>query len=406
MPVLLRFSLPAFIFCLPLILKAQHCTLSAILPESLDTISEVIMIHSEVVSFELSPNLWETRITSVPSGDSIPVLTPSEPLWVTENLTLEVFTDTLLQPAIKVPFVTRPSYLRYQCKPSATRIIEKEVQIADPYIRIDIRNAPVNAVPLTVEVLPPLPFLVLENPEGQYMAPGIPAIQYTAPVYDEILAMVQASCDDSGIPGSGCIDQVYVPARIQLYDYRQISAFPVCEVERISADTLWLNGGNAVRPWYGEKTGTADKNIVEANYHIQLQPASVDTQWIAASLLEFNYEQLMSPATITILTRPAEYETIERMVLKDTFQLAWHEVEAICPELLNSEVIAAIQTQLNKLGYSCGTADGKLGPRTLQALATFQWENGLPVGAITGDTLQLLGIVHPEMLINEDLIRP
>jgi peptidoglycan hydrolase-like protein with peptidoglycan-binding domain len=42
----------------------------------------------------------------------------------------------------------------------------------------------------------------------------------------------------------------------------------------------------------------------------------------------------------------------------------------------------AAQTLLNKYGYKAGVADGKMGPRTRQALRRFQKEQGI---AVTGN---------------------
>jgi hypothetical protein len=42
------------------------------------------------------------------------------------------------------------------------------------------------------------------------------------------------------------------------------------------------------------------------------------------------------------------------------------------------------QEQLNKLGYSCGTADGVFGAQTLQAVKSFQRAHGLTVDGVIG----------------------
>lgn len=50
-----------------------------------------------------------------------------------------------------------------------------------------------------------------------------------------------------------------------------------------------------------------------------------------------------------------------------------------------------VQTQLIKLGYDPGIADGKFGSKTMRALRAFQRTNNLPVtGQITEETLELL----------------
>ncbi|MEP7381522.1 MAG: peptidoglycan-binding domain-containing protein [Gemmatimonadota bacterium] len=56
--------------------------------------------------------------------------------------------------------------------------------------------------------------------------------------------------------------------------------------------------------------------------------------------------------------------------------------------------VSGAQARLNNLGFFCGTADGVLGPRTAQALRSFQQQSGLPqtghIDAATSD--RLLGL--------------
>lgn len=46
--------------------------------------------------------------------------------------------------------------------------------------------------------------------------------------------------------------------------------------------------------------------------------------------------------------------------------------------------VKRMQTALNKVGYSCGTADGIFGDRTLSGVKTFQYNNGLAVDGLFG----------------------
>lgn len=55
--------------------------------------------------------------------------------------------------------------------------------------------------------------------------------------------------------------------------------------------------------------------------------------------------------------------------------------------------IKKIQKSLNKLGYSCGTADGICGTKTRKALTQYQEDNDLTAnGSITKKVLKLLDI--------------
>lgn len=61
--------------------------------------------------------------------------------------------------------------------------------------------------------------------------------------------------------------------------------------------------------------------------------------------------------------------------------------EALDPKV----VVRAAQTMLNKLGFDAGPADGLMGPRTRDAIKSFQTANGLiPTGIATPDLLNSL----------------
>jgi len=62
--------------------------------------------------------------------------------------------------------------------------------------------------------------------------------------------------------------------------------------------------------------------------------------------------------------------------------------------LLPDEIIANVQSELQRLGYYRYEIDGVLGPLTQEALANYQSQNGLPItGAIDAQTLQALGLL-------------
>jgi len=59
----------------------------------------------------------------------------------------------------------------------------------------------------------------------------------------------------------------------------------------------------------------------------------------------------------------------------------------------SDSLVASVQDQLNRLGYSAGSVDGALGPQTRDAIADFQNDHGLPVtGQIDQSVLRALGL--------------
>jgi peptidoglycan hydrolase-like protein with peptidoglycan-binding domain len=57
------------------------------------------------------------------------------------------------------------------------------------------------------------------------------------------------------------------------------------------------------------------------------------------------------------------------------------------------QVIANVQTELQRLGYYRYAVDGQMGPMTRAAIANYQRDQGLAItSAIDGPTLQSLGL--------------
>ena len=63
------------------------------------------------------------------------------------------------------------------------------------------------------------------------------------------------------------------------------------------------------------------------------------------------------------------------------------EVVAATPDLIRS-----VQQALVNAGYNPGPVDGISGPKTLQAVTSFQQENNLAAGELTKETLRALGV--------------
>ncbi|WP_382200205.1 peptidoglycan-binding domain-containing protein [Hydrogenophaga defluvii] len=61
-----------------------------------------------------------------------------------------------------------------------------------------------------------------------------------------------------------------------------------------------------------------------------------------------------------------------------------------------SAVVVAVQQALRKQGLDVGSADGKLGRRTMAALMDYQRREGLAIGLVTFETLDKLGLPKPQ----------
>ena len=60
---------------------------------------------------------------------------------------------------------------------------------------------------------------------------------------------------------------------------------------------------------------------------------------------------------------------------------------------VGKSTIKKVQKKLNKCGYSCGTADGVIGNKTIKAVKKYQKDNGLTADGVIGNaTLKSLGL--------------
>lgn len=65
---------------------------------------------------------------------------------------------------------------------------------------------------------------------------------------------------------------------------------------------------------------------------------------------------------------------------------------AVCDANMTHELIIAVQKKLVEAGYSLGGIDGRLGKRTISALADYQLQHRLAIGALTYEALEAMGV--------------
>lgn len=66
--------------------------------------------------------------------------------------------------------------------------------------------------------------------------------------------------------------------------------------------------------------------------------------------------------------------------------------QAVCDSEITPELVTEVQTRLEREGYTVGGVDGLLGKRTVDALSTYQVDQGLASGALTIESLTSLGV--------------
>lgn len=92
-------------------------------------------------------------------------------------------------------------------------------------------------------------------------------------------------------------------------------------------------------------------------------------------------EQHAAPA-VTKIMNITKYEGEPRVVLR----------RAVCDTEIDAALVAQLQSALSTKGYSPGRIDGLLGKRTVAALANYQADNGIAIGAVTYESLELLNV--------------
>ena len=112
---------------------------------------------------------------------------------------------------------------------------------------------------------------------------------------------------------------------------------------------------------------------------------------IPAEFTSRTYQKLKKPTQIREIEVPAEFTTItKKTLLKQGGYTVWKEV--LCQNQINSNTILAIQRALKSRNYNVGNVDQVLGAQTRAALTQFQKDNGLPIGQLDLETLNMLGV--------------
>ncbi len=114
---------------------------------------------------------------------------------------------------------------------------------------------------------------------------------------------------------------------------------------------------------------------------------------IPAEYASRTYQKLKTPSQIREIDVPAEYVSItKKTLLKQGGYSVWKEV--LCENQINRNVIVAIQRALKNRNYDVGNVDQILGVKTKAALTQFQKDNGLPVGQLDIETLNMLRVAY------------
>lgn len=144
-----------------------------------------------------------------------------------------------------------------------------------------------------------------------------------------------------------------------------------------------------------EKPATTSEVKIPAEYktvrkQVMLTPPTTRTVEIPAEYSTVKVRKLVAAAEVKRIQIPAEYQTVAKVEKTSEGRMEWHRV--LCETNLTRGVIESIQQALKNAGHDPGPIDGVFGSQTMRALRDYQQKKGLPVGSITYETAQSLGV--------------
>lgn len=120
------------------------------------------------------------------------------------------------------------------------------------------------------------------------------------------------------------------------------------------------------------------------------QPARAVEVSVAPSVADVPVQEVVRPEQTSQTLLPAITQELNVTRFEGSSQMVSRQ--AVCNADITPDLIYRLQQSLMDHGYQPGRPDGLLGERTVSALADYQAENGLAVGALTFETLEHLGI--------------
>jgi hypothetical protein len=128
----------------------------------------------------------------------------------------------------------------------------------------------------------------------------------------------------------------------------------------------------------------------EVAREVLVQKATTRATQIPAVTETVRYQKLVSPPRERKVKVPAVYDTVTTQKMVSSGQLEWAPI--LCETNVTSDVVAKIQSALEREGYYKGPIDGTLGPSTMAAVDAYQRAEGLATGGLTLETVRKLRV--------------
>jgi len=399
-----------------------------ITPATFETVIEKVMIKEASIRLETTPAEYETVAEQVLIADADQVwMRQSESgdaQWPASKGLLADLTDA----GIALQEVPVDSCFYEHVADAGYEDATQQVLIADATDELSVKPAQFATVSKQILLKP------------AYQELDAFAAQYSA-VSEEVIVEAAHS---AWKPGRGPIERidnttgeimcrVDVPAVYESVD-KQIIKQPAgvsakripAQFDAISIETL-ISDDIEVREPVPAKYATIKrlKKVREPSYHWLPQSTNDSEQFgqptgsavclreVPAQYETVERQVLKTPAAFTQIEEPAVYEevSVEKLVSQASEQripvaaktremirrvkvsdarMEWRPV--LCETNMSIDIVRQIQRELNELGYNAGKVDGVLGRGTMRAIESYQEDENLALGGLTYTTLESLGI--------------
>ncbi len=119
-------------------------------------------------------------------------------------------------------------------------------------------------------------------------------------------------------------------------------------------------------------------------------PAKTQTVKVPGEYDTLKVKKMVAPAYLKRAAIPAQYQEVSKQVKVRNGKIEWRPV--LCQTNVTPGIIHSLQTALQAANFDPGPVDGVLGRQTLAAVESYQQAKGLPVGNLTLETLESLGL--------------
>ena len=367
----------------------ERCTKIIEVPAEYETVQELVMVKEASKKYIQVPPVYETVTEQVvvKEASTKADIIPTE----FETETIDVLIKEASTRIEKVPALYISKKETYEVTPATSKWVKQKINTnclsEDPndcYVWSKV-EVPAEYKTVTKQIRNGCPEGFTDNGDDCTRTIQIPA-EYETHTYQRVKNLAStrsvdvptefATVTKKIIKTEATVREVEIPAEYKTIDVLKIKTPATTKVIEIPAE--FKNIVKKVRK--GCPEGFSD-NGDDCTRMVEI-PGEYTSR---------TYKKLKTPARVKEIEVPAEYTTIKKKTMvKQGGYTVWKEV--LCQNQINSNIILAIQRALKNRNYEVGNVDHILGAKTKAALTQFQRDNGLPIGQLDIETLNLLGV--------------